>query len=114
MIGWLVLSLSSGCGFAEQTLGCGEVQVSGGADGGGGEGVTFGEAVGHFVADDGVEFGIGGFLLVAMANAAEIEIRAIADVALVLIGPADEAVVTVFRFHGGKFTLAPANRQWLF
>ena len=87
----------------EQLLGCGEVQVFSGANGRGGEGFTFGEAVGHFVADDGAEFGVGDFLLVAMADAAEIEIRAIADVALVLIGPADEAVVAVFWFHAGKF-----------
>ena len=55
-----------------------------------------------FVADDGAKFGVGGFFLFAVADSAEVEVRAVADVRLVLIGPADEAVVTVFRFHGGR------------
>ena len=55
--------------------------------------------MGDFVADDGAEFCVGGFFLIAVAGAAEVEVRAIADVALVFIGPADEAVVTVFWFH---------------
>jgi hypothetical protein len=55
--------------------------------------------MGDFVADDGAEFGLGGFFLFAVATAAEVEVGAIADVALILIGPADEAVVAVFWFH---------------
>ena len=58
--------------------------------------------MGDFVADDAAEFGVGFLLAVAVANAAEVEVGAVADVALVLIGPADEAVVTVFRFHNGR------------
>ena len=73
----------------------GEVEVAGGADGGLGEGFAFGEAVGDFVADDGAEFGVGGFFLISVASAAEVEVRAVADVALVFIRPADEAVVAV-------------------
>ena len=56
-------------------------------------------AVGDLVADDGAEFGVGVFLAVAVAAAAVVKIRAVADIALVLVGPADEAVITVFRFH---------------
>jgi hypothetical protein len=41
--------------------------------------------VGDFVADDGAELGIGGLFLVAVADATEVEVRAVADVALVLI-----------------------------
>ena len=52
-----------------------------------------------FVADDGAKFGVGGFFLIAVTGAAEIEARAIADVALVFIRLADEAVIAVFRFH---------------
>ena len=69
----------------------GGVEAAGGADGGLGEGFAFGEAMGDFVADDGAVLGVGGFFLIAVVGAAEVEIRAIADVALVLIGPADEA-----------------------
>lgn len=79
-----------------------EIKVAGGADGGLGEGIAFGEAMGDFVADDGAEVGVGGFFLIAVAHAAEVDVRAVADVALVLIGPADEAMVTVFWFHGGS------------
>ena len=80
-------------------LGGGEVEVAGGSDGRTREAFTFCEAVGDFVADDGAEIGVGLFFLVAVAAAAKVEIRAVADVAMVLIGPADEAVITVFWFH---------------
>ena len=86
----------------EELLCGGEVEVTGGADGGFGRCFAFGETVGDFVADHGAEFGVGGFFLVAVADAAEVEIRAVADVALVLIGPADEAMVAIFWFHGGR------------
>jgi hypothetical protein len=55
--------------------------------------------MGDFVADDGAEIGVGGFFLLAVA-AAVVEIRAVADVALVLIGPADEAVIRVWASRG--------------
>ena len=55
--------------------------------------------MGDFVADDGTEVGVGLFFLFAVTDASEIEIRAVADVALVLVGPADEAVVAIFGFH---------------
>ena len=69
----------------------GGVEAAGGADGGLGAGFAFGEAMGDFVADDGAVLGVGGFFLIAVVGAAEVEIRAIADVVLVLIGLADEA-----------------------
>ncbi len=83
----------------EELLCGGEVEVAGGADGWGGEGFAFIEPVGDFVADDGAEIRVGLLLLISMAAAAVVEVRAIADVALVLIGPVDEAVITVFWFH---------------
>jgi hypothetical protein len=61
--------------------------------------IAFRETVGYFVADDGAEVGIGVFLAVAVAAAAVLEIRAVADVALVFVGPADKAVITIFRFQ---------------
>lgn len=79
-----------------------KVEVAGGADGGSGEGFAVVEPVGDFVADDGAEFGVGLFLLISMTAAAVVEVRAIANVALVLIGPADESVITVFWFHDGN------------
>jgi hypothetical protein len=77
-----------------------EIEVAGGADGRLGEDLALGDSVGDLVADDGAEVGVGVFLAVAVAAAAVVKIRAVADVALVLIGPADKAVVTVFWFHG--------------
>ena len=79
-----------------------EIEIPGGADGGLGEDLARGGAVGDFVADDGAEVGVGVFLAGAVADAAEVEVGAVADVALVLIGPADKAVVTAFRFHNGR------------
>ena len=58
--------------------------------------------MGDFVADDGAELSVGGFFLIAVTGAAEVVIWAIADVALVLIGPADEAMITVFGFQDGE------------
>jgi hypothetical protein len=57
------------------------------------------QTVGDFVADDGTEGGVGLFLLFTVADTAVVEVWAVADVALVLVGPADEAVVAVFGFH---------------
>jgi hypothetical protein len=78
-----------------------KLQVAAGADDGNGDGLTQGKTVSHLVADDGAELGIGGFFRVAVADSAEVEIRAVPDVSLVLIGPADEAVVAFFRFYEG-------------
>jgi hypothetical protein len=50
----------------------GETEVASGAHGGLGEGFALGEAVGDFVADDGAEFGVGGFFLISVAGASEI------------------------------------------
>jgi hypothetical protein len=85
----------------EELLCGGEVEVAGCADGWGGEGFAFIESVGDFVADDGAEVGVGLLLLISMAAAAVIEVRAVADVAQVLIGPADESVIAIFCFHRG-------------
>jgi hypothetical protein len=62
-----------------------KLQVATGADRGSGHGFTFGKTMGDFVSDDGAEFGIGGLFLVAVADTAKVEVRAVADVALVLI-----------------------------
>jgi hypothetical protein len=50
----------------------GEVEVAGGADGGGGEGFAVVEPVGDFVADNRSEIGVSLFLLITVATAAEI------------------------------------------
>jgi hypothetical protein len=60
---------------------------------------ALGEAVGDFVADDGAEFCVGGFFLFDAADAAAVEIRAIAHARPLPVGPADEAVVAAFGFH---------------
>jgi hypothetical protein len=86
----------------EELLCGGEVEVAGGADGWGGEGFAFFEPVGDFVADDGAEIGVGLLFLISVAAAAVVEVRAVADVAQILIGPADESVITVFWFHSGS------------
>jgi hypothetical protein len=80
----------------------GEVEIAGCADGGFGKHFAFGETEGDFVADDGAEISVGGFFLFAVADAAEVEIRSVADVTLVFIGPADETVIAVFWFHDGE------------
>ena len=80
----------------------GEVEVAGGADGWVGEGFAFVQPVGDFVADNCAEIRVCLLLLITVAAAAVVEIRAVADVALVLIGPADEAEVGVCGFHGGR------------
>jgi hypothetical protein len=79
--------------------GGGEIEIAGGADGGSWEGFAVVEAVGDFVADDGAEVGVGGFFLIAVTATAVVEVRAIADIALVILGPADESVIAVFWFH---------------
>ncbi len=83
---------------AEQKVLGRKVEIAGGADGGLGEWLALGGAVGDFVADDGAEVGVGVLIPIAVA-AAVVEIRAGAEGARVLIGPADEAVVGGFRFH---------------
>jgi hypothetical protein len=52
-----------------------------------------------FVADDGAEFGVGLFLLPAVADTAVVEIRAVSDLALVFVRPLHEAEVGVCWFH---------------
>jgi hypothetical protein len=104
----LILDLKE---FEELSCG-GEVEISGGTNGWIGEGFAFGETVSDFVVDDSAEIGVGGFFQLALAAATVLEIRAVADVALILIGPTDEAVITVrlrvampgqvFWFHDGS------------
>lgn len=64
------------------------------------------------VANDGAEFRVGFLLGVAVADAAEIEVRTVADVALVFFRPLDDAEIVVCRFHMGKlvFCLRLGNR----
>lgn len=57
------------------------------------------EAMGDFIADDGAEFGINLFLPISVTTTAVKNVRAVADVAPVFIGPLDKSVVAVFRFH---------------
>lgn len=73
-----------------------KIEIPGGADGGVRERLVLCGAVGDFVTDDGAEVGVGVFLAGVVADPAEIEVGAIADVALVLVGPADKAVITTF------------------
>ncbi len=80
----------------------GEVQITGGADGWIWEDFTLVEPVGDFVADDGAEVRVSLFLLVTVADASKVEIRAVADVTLVFIGPTHKAVIAVFGFHDGE------------
>ena len=87
---------------SDRRSGGGEVEILGDADFGFGERGVLLFAVLDFIADDGAEFGVAGFLGFGVADAGEVEVGAVADVAGVLIGPADEAVVLVFRFHGGN------------
>jgi hypothetical protein len=63
----------------------GKFEVATGTNGGSGHGFAFGETMGDLVADNGAEFGVNGFFLVAVADTAKIEVRAVADVALVLV-----------------------------
>jgi hypothetical protein len=58
--------------------------------------------MGDFVADDDAEVSVGLFFLFAVEAAAVVEVRALADVALVFVGPADEATITIFGLHGGS------------
>lgn len=78
-----------------------EIEIAGGADGWCRKLFAFRKSVGGLIADDGAEFGVNRFLLFAVADAA-VEVGAVADVALVLIGPADKSVVLVCGFHGGN------------
>ena len=64
-------------------LGYGEVEIAGDADLRGGERCALAAAMGDFVADDGAQLGIAGFLGFVMADTAQIKIRTIADVALI-------------------------------
>ncbi len=89
-------------GEEKELSGGGEIEVAGGSDRGIGEGIAFGEAMGDFVANDGAEVGIGLFFLVTVAAAAVVEIRAVANVALVFIGPTHKAVIAVFWLHDGE------------
>ena len=61
--------------------------------------MALGESVGDFFPDDGAKFAVGLEFYLSVADAAEIEVWAIADVTLVFIRPLDEAVVAVLRFH---------------
>ena len=58
-----------------------------------------------FIPDDGAQVGVAGFLRVGMADTRQVEIGAVADVAGVLIGPADKSVVSVFLFHDGNLAI---------
>lgn len=82
-----------------KSLGGGKVKIAGG---GFRQGFTVGEAISDLVADDRAEFRVNFFLTLAVAHTAEVEIRAAADVALVLVGPADKAVVAIFGLHGAS------------
>lgn len=52
-----------------------------------------------FIADDAAQFSIDLLLALPVTNAAEVEVGAVADVELILVRPADEAVILVGGFH---------------
>lgn len=66
-----------------------------------------------FVADDGTKFGIRFIFAFAVADPTQVEVRAIANVALVIIRPADKAVVAICRLHKENSIPQIWNRQWL-
>ena len=53
----------------------------------------------NFITDNLAEFGVGPLLVFAVANTAQIQIRTVADVALVFVRPMDKAMVAIFGFH---------------
>jgi hypothetical protein len=53
----------------------------------------------NFLPDVATEFGIDCLLLFSMANPAKIKIRAVTNVELVFLGPADKAVITICDLH---------------
>ena len=53
----------------------------------------------NFITDNLAEFGVGPLLVFAVANTARIQIRTVADVALVFVRPMDKAMVAIFGFH---------------
>lgn len=53
----------------------------------------------NFVPDNLAKFGVGPLLVFPVANSAGIQIRAVADVALVFVRPMDKAMVAIFGFH---------------
>ncbi len=56
--------------------------------------------MGDLIADGTAWLAIDPIFLVTIAHAAELEIGAVADVDLVFIGPADQAVILIGGFHG--------------
>lgn len=56
-------------------------------------------AVLDFIADDATQLGIDLFLVLSVADATKVEIRAVADVELVVVRPADEAVILICGLH---------------
>jgi hypothetical protein len=54
----------------------------------------------NLLPDAATEFGIDFLLLFSMANPAKIKIRAVANVELVFLRPADKAVITICDLHG--------------
>ena len=61
--------------------------------------------VSDFIADDAAKFSIDLLLTLSVADTANVEIGAVADVKLILVRPADEAVILVGGFHGCQITL---------
>jgi hypothetical protein len=84
---------------ADNYLSSDELQGPGGFDCRCGKGLALAEAVGDFFSDDGAEFAVGINFHFGVADAAEIEVGAIADATLVFIRPLDQAVVAVLGFQ---------------
>ena len=55
--------------------------------------------VSNFITDDAAQFSIDLLLTLPVTHAAEVEIGAVADVKLILVRPADEAVILVGDLH---------------
>ena len=87
-----------------ENSGSDEIQSPGGFDRRSWEGLTLGQTVGDFFVDDDAEFAVGIEFDFGVADAAKIEVGAIADVTLVFIRPLDEAVVAVLGFHEDNVT----------
>jgi hypothetical protein len=63
--------------------------------------------VSDFVPNGFTKLGIHGFLLGTVANSALVEIGAVANVAGVLVRPADETVIAIGWLHGGNLEVSP-------
>ena len=55
--------------------------------------------VGHFISQDATQFGIDLLVIGAVADTADVEVRAVTDVKLILLRPMDEVMIAACGFH---------------